>query len=290
MEPVAAGIFPLHPSVIIRVLKQLGEIQDAIHVLCLITDPIVYIESGCFVEVAVVAGTLERRDGAQVNFHLPGLRLLHHSLYALYNLAGYRFAVAALGSTYVVDAFKNNYLLYAALHQNVSVEAFLGECPETARHGYAVVADAQVQYTLVGYLMLQLQHLRHHVGPPVLGIIRGAFSIGDGVAHDGDGTHVGAHRIHIDAADVVPVVLSESLLEVGVGVGYTFHDIRGGARTHVHGGHFGSRGVVDGDGYTLQVSELELQGVAHYLLAGRNDGLVAVAELEVLCRFGIDAE
>ena len=93
-------------------------------------------------EVAVVAGTLERRDGAQVNFHLPGLRLPHHSLYALYNLAGYRLAVAALGSTYVVDAFKDNYLLYAALHQNVSVEAFLGECPETARHGYAVVADA----------------------------------------------------------------------------------------------------------------------------------------------------
>ena len=138
--------------------------------------------------------------------------------------------------------------------------------------------------------MLQLQHLRHHVGPSVLGIIRGAFAVGDGVAHDGDGTHVVAHGIDVDAANVVPVVLSESLLEVGVGVGYTFHDIRGGARTHVHGGHFGSRSVVDGDGYTLQVSEVELQGVAHYLLAGRNDGLVAVAELEVLCRFGIDAE
>ena len=138
--------------------------------------------------------------------------------------------------------------------------------------------------------MLQLQHLRHDVGPSVLGIIRRAFAVGDGVAHDGDGTHVVAHGIHVDAADVVPVVLSESLLEVGVGVGYTFHDIRGGARTHVHGGHFGSRGVVDGDGYALQVSEVELQGVAHYLLAGRNDGLVAVAELEVLCRFGIDAE
>ena len=179
-------------------------------------------------EVAVVAGTLERRDGAQINFHPPGFRLLHHSLYALYNLAGYRLAVAALGSTYVVDAFKDNYLLYAALHQNVSVEAFLGECPETARHGYAVVADAQVQYTLVGYLMFQLQHLRHNIRPPVLGIIRGAFSIGDGVSHDGDGTHVGAHRIHIDAADVVPVVLAESLFEVGVGIGYSLHDIRGG--------------------------------------------------------------
>ena len=138
--------------------------------------------------------------------------------------------------------------------------------------------------------MLQLQHLRHHVGPSVLGIIRGTFAVGDGVAHDGDGTHVVAHGIDVDAANVVPVVLSESLLEVGVGVGYTFHDIRGGARTHVHGGHFGSRSVVDGDGYTLQVSEVELQGVAHYLLAGRNDGFVAVAELEVLCRFGIDAE
>ncbi len=205
-------------------------------------------------------------------------------------MAGHRFAASAPGSTYVVDAFKDNYLLHAALHQNVSVEAFLGECTETARHGYAVVADAQVQYTLVGYLMLQLQHLRHHVGPSVLGIVRRAFSVGDGVADDGDGTHVVAHRIDIDAADVVPVVLSESLLEVGVGIGYTFHDIRGGARTHVYGGHFGSRGVVDGDGYTLQVPEVELQGVAHYLLAGRNDGLVAVAELEVLCRFGIDVE
>ena len=26
VEPVVAGIFPLHPSVIIRVLKQLGEV------------------------------------------------------------------------------------------------------------------------------------------------------------------------------------------------------------------------------------------------------------------------
>ena len=61
MEPVVAGIFPLHPSVIIRILQEFGEVQDAIHVLRLIADPIVYIESGCFVEVAVVAGTLERR-------------------------------------------------------------------------------------------------------------------------------------------------------------------------------------------------------------------------------------
>ena len=114
------------------------------------------------------------------------------------------------------------------MHQNVPVEAFLGECPETARHGYAVVADAQVQYTLVGYLMFQLQHLRHNIRPSVLGIIRRTFAVGDGVAHDGDGTHVGAHRIHIDAADVVPVVLAESLFEVGVGIGYSLHDIRGG--------------------------------------------------------------
>ena len=76
--------------------------------------------------------------------------------------------------------------------------------------------------------MLQLQHLRHNIGPPVLGIIRRTFAVGDRVAHDGDGTHVGAHRIHIDTADVVPVVLAESLFEVGVGIGYSLHDIRGG--------------------------------------------------------------
>ena len=290
MEPVVAGVFPFHPSVVIRVLQQFGKIQNAIHLLCLATNPVVHVEAGGFMEMTVIAGALERRDGAQVNLHLPGFRLPYHSLYTFDNLACHRFAVAALGCSDVVDAFKDNHLLYAALHQDVAVEAFLGECSESARHGYPVVADAQVQYALVGYLMLQLQHLRHHVGPSVLGIVRGAFSVGDGVSHDGDGTHVVAHGIDVDAADVVPVVLSESLLEVGVGVGYTFHDIRGGARTHVHGGHFGSRGVVDGDGYTLQVPEVELQGVAHYLLAGRNDGLVAVAELEVLCRFGIDAE
>ena len=84
------------------------------------------------------------------------------------------------------------------------------------------------------------------------------------------------------------MVLPESLRKIGVGIGYTFHDIGGGARTHVNGWNFGSRGVVDGDGYTLQISEIELQGIAHYLLAGRDDGLVAVAELEVLCRFGIN--
>lgn len=290
MEPVVAGVFPLHPSVIIRVLQQFGKIQDAIHVLCLAANPVVHVETGGFMEMTVIAGALERRDGAQVNLLLLGFRLPYHSLYTFDNLACHRLAVAALGCSDVVDAFKDNHLLYATLHQNVTVEAFLGECSESARHGYPVVADAQVQYALVGYLMLQLQHLRHDVGPSVLRIVRRAFAVGDGVAHDGDGAHVVAHGIHVDAADVVPVVLSESLLEVGVGVGYTFHDIRGGARTHVHGGHFGSRGVVDGDGYTLQVSELELQGVAHYLLAGRNDGLVAVAELEVLCRFGIDAE
>ena len=31
-----------------------------------------------------------------------------------------------------------------------------------------------------------------------------------------------------DDADVVPVVLAESLFEVGVGIGYSLHDIRGG--------------------------------------------------------------
>ena len=290
VEPVVAGVFPLHPSVIIRVLQQFGKIQNAIHVLCLAANPVVHVEAGGFMEMTVVSGTLEWGDGAQINLHLPGLRLPYHSLNAFDKQACHRLAVAALGCTDIVHAFEDNHLLYAALHQNVTVEAFLGECSESARHGYPVVADAQVQYALVGYLMLQLQHLRHDVGPSVLGIVRRAFAVGDGVAHDGDGTHVVAHGIDIDAADVVPVVLLEGFFKAGVGVGYTFHNIRGGARAHVYGGYFWSRGVVDGDGYTLQVSEVELQGIAHYLLAGRNDGLVAVAELEVLCRFGIDAE
>ena len=288
MEPVVAGVFPLHSSVIIRILKQLGEIQDAIHVLRLTANPVVYIESGSLVEVGIISCALERGDGAEINFHLPGFRLLHHSLYALNNLACHRFAVSVPGCTDVVDAFKDNHLLHAVLHQDIPVEALLGEGTEATRNGYAVVADAQVQHTLIGYLMLQLQHLRHHVGPSVLGIVGRAFSVGDGVSDDGDGAHVVAHRIDIDAADVVPVVFPECLCKVGVGIGYTFHDIGGGARTHVHGWNFGSRGVVDGDGYTLQIPEIELQGIAHYLLAGRDDGLVAVAELEVLCRFGID--
>ena len=288
MEPVVAGVFPLHSSVIIRILKQLGEIQNAIHVLRLTADPVVYIESGSFVEVGIISRTLEGSNGAQINLHLPCLRLLHHSLYALDDLPGYGFAAAASGCTDVVDSLEDHHLLDAALHQDVSVETFLGEGSEAARYGYAVVADAQVQHTLIGYLMLQLQHLRHHVGPSVLGIVGRAFSVGDGVSDDGDGTHVVAHRIDIDAADVVPVVLPESLRKIGVGIGYTFHDIGGGARTHVYGRNFGSRGVVDGDGYTLQIPEFELQGIAHNLLAGRDDGLVAVAELEVLRRLGID--
>ena len=290
MEPVAAGVFPLHSSVIIRILKQLGEIQDAIHVLRLTSNPVVYIEAGSLVEVGIISCALERGDGSQINLHLPCFRLLHHSLDALDDLSCHGFAASASGCTDVVDAFKDYHLLHAVLHQDVSVEAFLGKCAETTWNGYAVVADAQVQHPLIGYLMLQLQHLRHHVGPSVLGIVGRAFSVGDGVADDGDGTHIVAHRIDIDAADVVPVVLPESLRKVGVGIGYTFHDIGGSARTHVHGWNFGSRGVIDGDGYTLQTSEFELQGIAHYLLAGRDDGLVAVAELEVLCRLGIDGK
>ena len=288
MEPVVAGVFPLHSSVIIRILKQLGEIQDAIHVLRLTANPVVYIESGSLVEVGIISCALEWGDGAEINFYLPGFRLLHHSLYALNNLACHRFAVSVPGCTDVVDAFKDNHLLHAVLHQDIPVEALLGEGTEATRNGYAVVADAQVQHTLIGYLMLQLQHLRHHVGPSVLGIVGRAFSVGDGVSDDGDGAHVVAHRIDIDAADVVPVVLPESLRKIGVGIGYTFHDIGGGARTHVYGRHFGSRGIVDGDGYPFQVPEVELQGIAHNLLAGRDDGLVAVAELEVLRRLGID--
>ena len=241
-------------------------------------------------EMTVISCALERGDGSQINLHLPCLRLLHHSLDALDNLSGYGFAAAASGCTDVVDSLEDHHLLDAALHQDVSVETFFGECTETTRNGYAVVADAQVQHTLIGYLMLQLQHLRHHVGPSVLGIVGRAFSVGDGVSDDGDGAHVVAHRIDIDAADVVPVVLPESLRKIGVGIGYSFHDIGGGARTHVHGWNFGSRGVVDGDGYPFQIPEIELQGIAHYLLAGRDDGLVAVAELEVLCRLGIDVE
>ena len=290
VEPVVAGVFPLHSSVIIRILKQLGEIQDAIHVLRLTANPVVYIESGSLVEVGIISCALEWGDGAEINFHLPGFRLLHHSLDALDDLSCHRFAASASGCTDVVDAFKDNHLLHAVLHQDIPVEALLGEGTEAARNGYAVVADAQVQHTLIGYLMLQLQHLRHHVGPSVLGIVGRAFAVGDGVADDGDGTHVVAHRIDIDAADVVPVVLPECLLKVGVGIGYTFHDIGGGAGPHVYGRHFGSRGIVDGDGYPFQISEIELQGIAHYLLAGRDDCLVAVAELEVLCRLGIDGK
>ena len=290
MEPVVAGVFPLHSSVIIRILKQLGEIQDAIHVLRLTSNPVVYIESGSFVEVGIISCALERGDGSQINLHFPCLRLLYHSLDALDDLSGYGFAAAAPGCTDVVDAFKDNHLLHAVLHQDIPVEALLGEGTEATRNGYAVVADAQVQHALIGYLMLQLQHLRHHVGPSVLGIVGRAFSVGDGISDDGDGTHVVAHRIDIDAADVVPVVLPESLCKVGVGIGYSLHDVGGGAGTHVNGRHFGSRGIVDGDGYPFQISEIELQGIAHYLLAGRDDGLVAVAELEVLCRLGIDGK
>ena len=288
MEPVVAGVFPLHSSVIIRVLQELGKVENAVYVSCLTANPVVYIESGSFVEVGIISCALEWGDGAEINFHFPGFRLLHHSLYALNNLACHRFAVSASGCTDVVDAFKDNHLLHAVLHQDIPVEALLGEGTEATRNGYAVVADAQVQHTLIGYLMLQLQHLRHHVGPSVLSIVGRAFAVGDGVADDGDGTHVVVHRIDVDAADVVPVVFPESLRKVGVGIGYTFYDIGGGARTHVHGWNFGSRCVVDGDGYTLQIPEFELQGIAHNLLAGRDDGLVAVAELEVLRRLGID--
>ena len=290
MEPVVAGVFPLHSSVIIRILQELGKVENAVYVPCLTSNPVVYIESGSLVEVGIISCALEWGDGAEINFHLPGFRLLHHSLYALNNLACHRFAVSVSGCTDVVDAFKDNHLLHAVLHQDIPVEALLGEGTEATRNGYTVVADAQVQHTLIGYLMLQLQHLRHHVGPSVLCIVGRAFSVGDGISDDGDGAHVVAHRIDIDAADVVPVVLPESLRKVGVGIGYTFHDIGGGARTHVNGWNFGSRGVVDGDGYTLQIPEFELQGIAHNLLAGRDDGLVAVAELEVLCRLGIDGK
>ena len=290
VEPVVAGVFPLHSSVIIRILKQLGEIQNAVYVLCLTANPVVYIESGSLVEVGIISRALEWGDGSQIYFHLPDLRLLHHPLYALNDLSCHGFAAAASGCTDVVDAFKDNHLLHAVLHQDIPVETLLGEGTEATRNGYAVVADAQVQHTLIGYLMLHLQHLRHHVGPSVLSIVGRAFSVGDGVADDGDGTHVVAHRIDIDAADVVPVVLPECLLKVGVGIGYSLHDVGGGARTHVYGRNFGSRGIVDGDGYPFQIPEIELQGIAHNLLAGRDDGLVAVAELEVLRRLGIDVE
>lgn len=290
MEPVVAGVFPLHSSVIIRVLQELGKVENAVYVPCLTSNPVVYIESGSLVEVGIISCAFERGDGSQINLHLPCFRLLHHSLYALNNLACHRFAASAFGCTDVVDAFKDNHLLHAVLHQDIPVEALLGEGTEATRNGYTVVADAQVQYALIGYLMLQLQHLRHHVGPSVLGIVGRAFAVGDGVADDGDGTHIVAHRIDIDAADVVPVVLPECLLKVGVGIGYSLHDVGGGARPHVYGRHFGSRGIVDGDGYPFQVPEIELQGIAHNLLAGRDDGLVTVAELEVLCRLGIDGE
>ena len=37
----------------IEYYQEFGEVQDAIHVLRLIADPIVYIESGCFVDTTV---------------------------------------------------------------------------------------------------------------------------------------------------------------------------------------------------------------------------------------------
>ena len=138
--------------------------------------------------------------------------------------------------------------------------------------------------------MLQLQHLRHHVGPSVLGIIRRAFAVGDGVAHDGDGAHVVAHGIHVDAADVVPVVLSESLLEVGVGVGYTFHDIRGGAGTHVDGRDCWGGSIVDGDGKSLERLEVIGQGIACDAFASWNRNLVLIAEFEIFRTLGVDGE
>ena len=126
VEPVVAGVFPLHPSVIIRVLQQFGKIQDAIHVLCLAANPVVHVETGGFMEMTVVSGTLDWGDGAQINLHLPGFRLSYHSLNAFDKQACHRLAVAALGCSDIVDAFEDNHLLYTALHQDVTVEAFLG--------------------------------------------------------------------------------------------------------------------------------------------------------------------
>ena len=77
-------------------------------------------------EVGVIACSLEGSDSAQVNLHLSSLCLLHHTLYALYDLACHGLAAAALGSADVVDALKDNHLLNAALSQDVSVESFFG--------------------------------------------------------------------------------------------------------------------------------------------------------------------
>ena len=144
VEPIVAGVFPLHPSVIIRVLQELGKVENAVYVPCLTANPVVYIESGSLVEVGIISSALEWGDGAEIYFQLPGFRLLHHSLDALNDLSCHGFAASASGCTDVVDSFKDNHLLHAVLHQDIPVEALLGEGTEATRNGYAVVADAQV--------------------------------------------------------------------------------------------------------------------------------------------------
>ncbi len=176
-------------------------------------------------ERGVISSSLERGDGGEIDFHPTCLSFLNHCLVTLDKLASHGLAIPTSGSTDVVNTLEDDDLLHAELSEDVSVETVFGQCAESSRYNHTIVSDAEIKHTLVGYLMFQLQHLRHHVWPTVLGIVGGAFAIGDGVAHDGNAAEVGPQRINVDATDVVPMVLPESLLEVGVGVGHAFHNV-----------------------------------------------------------------
>ncbi len=144
---------------------------------------------------------------------------------------------------------------------------------------------------MVGNFIFQSEYLPHDVWPTVLGIVGRAFPVGNGIAYDGDAAEVCLNRIYVDAADVIiPVVLPESLLEVGVGIGYTFHDIRGSAGTHVDGRDCWSGSIVDGNGKSLERLEVIGQGIARDAFASRNRNLVLIAEFEIFRTFGVDGE
>jgi len=77
--------------------------------------------------------------------------------------------------------------------------------------------------------MFQVQHLAHDVGPSVLCIVGCSTTIGYRVSYDGNGAQVVFHCVHINACDGVPMVHALCFFEVGVSIGYSFHDIGGGA-------------------------------------------------------------
>lgn len=207
-------------------------------------------------EGGIVACSLEGGDGSEIDFHFASFCLLDHRHVALYELAGHGLAASTLGCSDIVDALEDNDFLDSELSENVTIETIFGKRAESSRYYHSIIADAEVEYALVGYLVFQLQHFRHDIWPSILCVVGGAFAIGYGIAHDGDGTQVGAQRIDIYAADVVPMVFTEGLLEIGVSVCDTFHDIRGGATAHVYGWNGWSGCVVDGDGKSLQGLEI----------------------------------